>query len=298
MKLLLLLFLPFIYGFIIPVNKVTQRKTILDLDNTFKNVTYFGDYDITISKRESIADSKESVFVFPGLDMSGFSFFPNSIKSSVHKDTYIVLAGYSKKQTLYDIVYCVQKFIKSEKIKNITFVGESFGGIVAIYTCNSLRNNHISSLILMNPAIEYENSEICKYINSTKFDKKELSKFLLNNGPPFQRIVTSFYEFSYNFPDYLIHYIQSYFMMFSNIVFTTEEQILDRLKFYFSIPKKDIYNVCKKIKVPTTIIIGKDDNILPKGLKISTFIDNSELKELEKVTHMVLFSDIDFHLFL
>jgi len=295
---LLLLFLPVVYGFILPFPKVdyTQRKTILDIDNTFSNVTYFSEYDITISKRESICGEKnESIFVFPGIDMSGFSFFPNSIKTSVYKNTYVVLAGYSKKQTLYDIVNCVNQFIKSKKIKNITIVGESFGGIVAIYMCNSLRYNNVSSLILLNPAIEYENSEICEYINSIEFDKKELTKFILNNGPPFQRVLTSFYEFSYNFPCYIVYYIQSYFMMFSNIVFTSEEQILKRLKTYFSIPKKDIYKACKKIKIPTTIVIGKNDTILPcKGLEISRNIKNSELKELEEVTHMILFSDIDF----
>ena len=287
-----LIFVHFSYGFF---NNLFTRRTILDIgiDRKFKNDTYFQNFDITVARRTTLSKNKLSpLLVLPGVDMSGLSIFPNLLRLGIDRDVHVLLAGYQKNQTIGDIISCSEKYIKQSNITTFNVVGESFGGVVAVSLCKYL-SNKIESVILFNPAFEYENSKICKYIHSDQFNKKKLSRFIVQNGPNLSTVFLSFLKFYYYFPCYIQDYVYSHLMMVVNMIVTKENEIFNRLNFYFTINEKDIYRSCKKIEIPVKLIISKKDNILSCDYIEVKSIPNFKIIEIENGAHLVSFSEIN-----
>ena len=125
-----------------------NRKTILDLGNTFRNTTYYPESDVTIVKKLSDNSVKlEPILVLPGLDMSGLSVYTNVIRASGNRDAYIILAGYDKNQTLQELCGCVSNYMISKNLKDVVILGESFGGLMALFLTNKIKNR-VSHIVL------------------------------------------------------------------------------------------------------------------------------------------------------
>lgn len=274
-----------------------NRKTVLDLGNSFKNVTHHYDHDVTFVKRSSSSDTNLGpVFVIPGLDMAGLSLYPNFIRASEERDIFIVLAGYSKQQNFETLCDCIVNFIISEGMKDVVLVGESFGAIMAIYVENKIHRK-ISSLIIINPATSFHRTSWSKVILKIRRENKQLSHEIIKHGPDSSRIIQSIIKFSETHPDYIYEYIMSYFMMLFNIIVTDQNKVFIRIESYLHMGQPELDELCKKIRIPTTIVVGVNDKLLPSSREADRLhkLIRSVVKvvKIEDANHMLTSIDFD-----
>ena len=272
-----------------------NRKTILDLGSSFKNMTHYTESDVTIVKRNSDSIRKLGpVLVLPGLDMSGLSVFPNVVRAGQKRDSYIVLAGYSKNQTLEELCDVVVNFVVSNRLEDITIIGESFGGLMAL-SVSSIIKQRISHMILLNPATSYHKTSWHRVVNKMG-NFESINSKLLSHGPSIQHVVESIYHMSEHHPEHLYFYIVSYFMMLFNIIVTDRILVKHRINSYMSISQYEIDSLCKNVKIPTTIIVGEKDKMLPslkEAVILNKSIELSTVIRVKEAGHLFCASDFD-----
>lgn len=284
-----------------------NRKTVLDLGNSFKNVTHFAEHDITIVKRESSTPQHVRnlgpVVIVPGLDMTGLSIFPNAIRLSEKRDVIIILAGYSKQQSLKTLCDCLVTYIVSQDMNSVALVGESFGAIMSILIENRLRKR-ISSMILINPATSYHRTSWSKRIFKIRKHNRRLSHHVVKHGPDWGRILEAVSEFSETHSDHVYNYILSHFMMILNILVTDQEKVFERIESYLNMTQSEIDQVCRKNRTNTTIIVGKNDRMLPSSReadrlkKIMERAEQVKVVKIENANHMLSSNDLNLTDFL
>lgn len=242
-----------------------NRKTVLDLGDSFKNVSHNFDHDITFVKRNSTSNVQNGpMVVIPGLDLSGLSLYANAIRASETREVYIMLAGYSREQTFNNLLYYAIKYIIDEDMKDVVLVGESFGAILTISIENRIRER-IDSLILINPATSFHRTNWTKRILKIRKENGRISHAIVKHGPDSKKLLQSISDFAETHPNHAYHYIVSYFMMLFNILVTDQEKVFSRITSYLCVTQPEIDEMCKKIRIQTTIIVGKNDKMLPSS---------------------------------
>ncbi|MHA1619129.1 MAG: alpha/beta fold hydrolase, partial [Promethearchaeota archaeon] len=169
-------------------------------------------------------------------------------------------------------------------IEKIGIIGHSAGGYIALnYAIR--HHNSISHLILIDtsPAFDYP-EEIMKNIEQKNFDPKIIEVAMAPAAPT----VDGFRE--------QFRIIQPlYFFDYSSEIEKKVSHIIDKMIFIPEISKHqdallEKYNVIshlKEIKVPTLILVGKDDFICPpsQAQLMHSKIPNSDLHVFEKCGH-------------
>ena len=272
-----------------------NRKTILDLGNTFRNTTYYPESDVTIVKKLGNSSIKlEPIIVLPGLDMSGLSVYTNVIRASENRDAYIILAGYAKTQTLQELCGCVSNYIISKNLKEIVIIGESFGGLMALFLASKVRKR-VSHIVFLNPATSYHRTSWGSIVNK-KFSNHNIAHRVLGHGPNMEHIMRSIYHVSETYPDHVYFYIMSYFMMLFNILVTDQNLVKRRINSYMAITQPEIDSLCKSLNTKTTIVVGKRDKLLPSSKEadiLNNLIKYSRVIKISKAGHLFVASDFD-----
>jgi len=265
---------------------VTWQKRILDTNNSqhYSSLVYteYGDpKNKTLLFLHGFGESKETWrFLVPILsqeyhlvllDLKGFGQSPK-----------IENAAYS----VYDQAKEVSSFIKKKKLNDITVVGRSFGGgvalVLALMQKDKLIEPYIERLILIN-SMSYKQSlpSMLKTLNqpiigflgihmlSNDYMAEEAYKFAFynNNLIPKESLVYSSYCLSMPLAKYV--YLE-----------TTKQLIPDDIE--------KIQQRYKEIDIPTLILWGKEDVSIhvSKAYKLHSDIKYSQLRVFPKVGHM------------
>lgn len=265
-----------------------SRKTILDLDDSFINSTHYTDLDLTVAIKNSSTNKNDigNVIFLPGLDMSGLSLYSNAIRASEERNVIVFLAGYSRNQTLQDLTDRVVNYISHNEFKDITLIGESFGGVLAI-KCIPRIKKRVKKLILLNPATSFPRT---KWMKTIKSKTNKHTSVILGHGPRVENIIKSIGEMMNEFPEYTYSYIITYIYMVFNILVTEPELITTRIINYLGISHIQVDSMCRAVSVPTLIVIGKEDKLLPsykESDKLSQMIQGSIVIKLNNTGHMV-----------
>jgi pimeloyl-ACP methyl ester carboxylesterase len=188
--------------------------------------------------------------------------------------------------SVYDQAKIVQKFIEKKKIKNLTIVGRSFGGGVALVLAmmqeKNMLNFKIDKLILLN-TMSYKQL----LPSMMRLLQKPIIGYLGIHLLSSRKIAKEAYEFAFS-NDKLIPKDSieksAQFMSMPNAKYAYKQTV------DYIIPD-DIAKIEKQykdIKIPTLIIWGKDDVSIPYrfGFKLHRDIKNSNLIILKGVGHM------------
>jgi pimeloyl-ACP methyl ester carboxylesterase len=173
----------------------------------------------------------------------------------------------------------VHKFVKYKKLKNITVLGNSLGGLVGlIYTLN--HPEEVKSLVLTGSSGLYENAF------GGSFPKREDYDFIKG------KVEFTFYDPA---------------IATKELVDEVYKTVNDRIKVIkiLAMAKSAIrHNMSKdihKIKVPVCLIWGKDDRITPPevGVEFNQLLPDSELNWVEKCGHAPMMErPIEFNAYL
>lgn len=268
------------------------RKTVLDLGSSFKNLTHYIEMDVTVARMNCTGNHGGGgpVIFLPGLDMSGLSIYPNAIKASENRDVIVLLAGYSRNQTTKELSDLVVQYIVDSNMKDIVLVGESFGGVLAVDSVIQIRER-VSQMILINPATSFPRTRWMKRISRVRSSNSHaFTARILAHGPRIENIMESMYDMSGSYPDHLYNYILTYVMMAFNILVTDPSLVIERIRCYLGMSTKQMDAMCRVVRTPTTIIVGRDDRLLPSSReadRLSKLIPGSTVIKLDKVGHMV-----------
>lgn len=196
--------------------------------------------------------------------------------------------GLSQKVNSEDY-YSIDKFaldileiIKRENLKDITIVGHCLGGIIAL-TLEALYSKTAKAIVLVDTTykLKVESNIVADHKLINKFFIL-LSKYAPEIGAKKHADSTKFIGTGdINIPRFL-----------SDVYHTS-------LKNYFRIYKKflsyDATNALSKITVPTLIIEGVNDSIVPPeiALNLHKMIKTSELKFIEGANHIIVINNPD-----
>ena len=284
----------FIVNMNIDVRSKCERKTVLDLGTLFKNDTYYSESDVTISSITNvngIGPKNRPIFFLPGLDMSGLSIYPNVVRASEDRDVYLILAGYGKIQTLSEFSHCIDRYLKSSNITEISIVGESFGGVLAAYVSCDLKKK-VKSVLFINPATSYPKTSWSSEMDILDTNPYLFTKNILDHGPSMSNLYESMICIINEYPECTYDYILTFFFMVFNVVVTHPSSVLDRIRSYLSMTQVEIDNMCTEIDpdIKTTVIVGQGDNLLPsceEADHLSQLIPNTRVVKLVDIGHMV-----------
>jgi pimeloyl-ACP methyl ester carboxylesterase len=191
-----------------------------------------------------------------------------------------------KAYSVYDQALLVNEFIKKEKLKDITLVGRSFGGgvalIMALIQEDKLADKNIEKLILINSMsykqklpsmMETLNQPIIGYLGIHMLDSKKIA----HEGYRF-----AFYDDSL-IPQDSVEAAAAYltFPLAKYAYLETVHQLIpDDIS--------EIEQRYKDITLPTLILWGKEDISISvnKAYRLKSEIKNSKLKVLPYVGHM------------
>ena len=191
-----------------------------------------------------------------------------------------------KAYSVYDQALLVHKFIKDEKLKNITLVGRSFGGgvalIMALLQEDKLVENNIEKLVLIN-SMSYRQKLPSMIETLNKPFIGYLGIHLLNN----EKIAREGYKFAFYddslIPEDSVKATAAYltFPLAKYAYLETVHQLIP----------DDISTLEKRyaeITLPTLILWGKEDVSISvkKAYRLKEAIKNSTLKVLPHVGHM------------
>jgi len=191
-----------------------------------------------------------------------------------------------KAYSVYDQALLVHKFIKEEKLKNITLVGRSFGGgvalIMALLQEDKLVENNIEKLVLIN-SMSYRQKLPSMIETLNKPFIGYLGIHLLNN----EKIAREGYKFAFYddslIPEDSVKATAAYltFPLAKYAYLETVHQLIP----------DDISTLEKRyaeITLPTLILWGKEDVSISvkKAYRLKEAIKNSTLKVLPHVGHM------------
>jgi len=191
-----------------------------------------------------------------------------------------------KAYSVYDQALLVHKFIKNEELKNITLVGRSFGGgvalIMALLQEDKLVENNIEKLVLIN-SMSYRQKLPSMMETLNKPFIGYLGIHLLNN----EKIAREGYKFAFYddslIPEDSVKATAAYltFPLAKYAYLETVHQLIP----------DDISTLEKRyaeITLPTLILWGKEDVTISvkKAYRLKEAIKNSTLKVLPHVGHM------------
>ena len=191
-----------------------------------------------------------------------------------------------KAYSVYDQALLVHKFIKEKKLKNITLVGRSFGGgvalIMALLQEDKLVENNIEKLVLIN-SMSYRQKLPSMMETLNKPFIGYLGIHLLNN----EKIAREGYKFAFYddslIPEDSVKATAAYltFPLAKYAYLETVHQLIP----------DDISTLEKRyaeITLPTLILWGKEDVSISvkKAYRLKEAIKNSTLKVLPHVGHM------------
>lgn len=191
-----------------------------------------------------------------------------------------------KAYSVYDQALLVHKFIKDEKLKNITLVGRSFGGgvalIMALLQEDKLVENNIEKLVLIN-SMSYRQKLPSMMETLNKPFIGYLGIHLLNN----EKIAREGYKFAFYddslIPEDSVKATAAYltFPLAKYAYLETVHQLIP----------DDISTLEKRyaeITLPTLILWGKEDVSISvkKAYRLKEALKNSTLKVLPHVGHM------------
>ena len=161
--------LPLSTSFIIPLpdrDLLVKRQSVLDLRG-FTNRTLLPDIGFHVAQYGAFNKTKDSVLFVPGLEFSSLSL-AQFIDDMRHEFNLLFLCAVDTTNVnnttakIEDIVNETSTYLNREGIQNITFVGESSGGILALgiaYQCQESRG-----VMVMNCATAYPQSPMHNYI--------------------------------------------------------------------------------------------------------------------------------------
>ena len=191
-----------------------------------------------------------------------------------------------KAYSVYDQALLVHKFIKEKKLKNITLVGRSFGGgvalIMALLQEDKLVENNIEKLVLIN-SMSYRQKLPSMMETLNKPFIGYLGIHLLNN----EKIAREGYKFAFYddslIPEDSVKATAAYltFPLAKYAYLETVHQLIP----------DDISTLEKRyaeITLPTLILWGKEDVSISvkKAYRLKEALKNSTLKVLPHVGHM------------
>jgi len=191
-----------------------------------------------------------------------------------------------KAYSVYDQALLVHKFIKEEKLENITLVGRSFGGgvalIMALLQEDKLVDNSIEKLVLIN-SMSYKQKLPSMMETLNKPFIGYLGIHLLNN----EKIAREGYKFAFYddslIPEDSVKATAAYltFPLAKYAYLETVHQLIP----------DDILTIEKRyaeITLPTLILWGKEDVSISvnKAYRLGRALKNSRLKVLPHVGHM------------
>jgi len=191
-----------------------------------------------------------------------------------------------KAYSVYDQALLVHKFIKEKKLKNITLVGRSFGGgvalIMALLQEDKLVENNIEKLVLIN-SMSYRQKLPSMMETLNKPFIGYLGIHLLNN----EKIAREGYKFAFYddslIPEDSVKAAAAYltFPLAKYAYLETVHQLIP----------DDISTLEKRyaeITLPTLILWGKEDVSISvkKAYRLKEALKNSTLKVLPHVGHM------------
>ena len=188
--------------------------------------------------------------------------------------------------SVYDQAQLVHQFIKKHKLNNVTIVGRSFGGGVALVLAlmqeDKLIDNRIKKMVLIN-SMSYEQ----RLPSMMRMLQKPIIGYLSIHLLSANWIATKAYQFSFSNNDLIPK---------SSIQYTAKMLSLPLAKYAYletvnSIIPDDISKMqerYKKIKIPTLILWGRDDVSIRvrTAYRLHRALPNSQLKILEGVGHM------------
>ena len=167
--------------------------------------------------------------------------------------------------TIDGLTEFITKFIKKKKLKNISIIGNSLGGHLAL-TYAIKNQNNIKKLILTGSSGLFENSF------GGSFPKRGDYNYIN------ERVDYTFYN-----PKILSKkYIKNIYNVLNN-----NEKCLNIIKLAKSAQKNNMSNLLKKITIPTLLIWGLNDTITPPSVahEFSRLIKNSEIKFIDQCCH-------------
>lgn len=171
----------------------------------------------------------------------------------------------------------IQAIIQKEKLEQVTLVGHSFGGMVAL-SCYKLFPRQIKSLILIDTIYEnpLKHLPVLKKIEVTPFTKKVIEYIFSHQSIKKKHFAQV--DFS-KFKDH-----QDFFYWLQGAKQTPIKSVLASLDamLNFNI-KADL----PSIKIPTLIIVGENDNKTPpsSAKQMVQLIPNSTLKIIPNASH-------------
>ncbi len=188
--------------------------------------------------------------------------------------------------SVYDQAQLVQQFIKKHKLNNITIVGRSFGGGVALVLAlmqeEKLIDNRIKKMVLIN-SMSYQQ----RLPSMMRILQKPIIGYLGIHLLSANWIATKAYQFSFSNNELIPQ---------SSIRYAAQMLSLPLAKYAYlktvnSIIPDDILKMQKRyknIKIPTLILWGEDDVSIRirMAYRLHRALPNSQLKILKGIGHM------------
>ena len=284
MKKLFLILIPFLFISCVTRNPITWDKRIIHSDIKPLNLAY----------SEYAKEHNKTILFIHGFGESRYTwrFLIKPLSKYYHIIT-IDLKGFGdspktedEDYSVYDQAKIVQKFIEDKKLENLTIVGRSFGGGVALVLALMQEKNmlkiKINKLILIN-TMSYKQSlpSMMRYL------QKPIIGYLGIHLLSAKTIAKEAYAFAFS-NDKLIP--QESVDKSAKLIDMPNAKYAYKQTVDYIIPD-DISKIEKKykdIKIPTLIIWGKDDVSIPYkfGKRLHHNIRNSRFLLLKHVGHM------------
>ena len=254
---------------------------------TFK---YSNDVEINYEK---VGDEGPAVIFLHGFGASIATW--DDIRAGLpqkHRYYFIDLKGFGysskprdNKYSFEDNSEIIISFIKYFKLKNVTLVGHSYGGGVALITYNDLRgkpSNPINKLILIDSAGKNLDYPFFVDILRKPILNHLLMKITSGNYRAKYTLERLFFDKTKVTGSKISQYSHFYSMKETQYTFVkTAEQILPD-------NHEELLRKIKEIKIPTLIIWGKNDPIFPVGdaYNLQKDIESSEVAIIDNCGHI------------
>ncbi|MHA1193840.1 MAG: alpha/beta fold hydrolase [Promethearchaeota archaeon] len=261
-----------------PITKLNDTKLYYDKCGSGSPfLIMHGGLGVDHSYFRPVLDSLGDIFQLIYYDHRGHG---RSERSEINKITFEQLA---------DDANILRKTLGYEKIG---IIGHSAGGFVALHY--ALRHHeHISYLILLDTTPAFDHMEEMMELIQKKKPSQEILTTLNAPAAPSEK------EFKNQFKIIQPLYFSDYTNEFENLITTMIEKMImvpelnarsdELLETY------DVSSQLKNIKIPTLILVGKDDFICPpsQAQRLHDKIPNSDLHIFEKSGHYPFYEESD-----
>lgn len=268
--------------------------TTISQNNLSPNLTFFYDPEVFLNYKKIGVGDKPIIFLH-GFGLSLFSW--NEVETHIDTTKYslylIDLKGfgfsYNEPKGSYSIETqskIIAEFIKKLSLTNVTLVGHSYGGVIALYLLfiNGSKNlgiNFQKLILLDTPA----------FIDAQPFFLKVLRNPILNFislkvlSPKSNAIFTIRNTF-YKKKEGLRKYLELYTFFFAQEGHDKTMTLIAKQIYPDNIT--EITNFYHSIEIPTLIIWGENDRLIPLkfGEKLKAEIKNATLKIINQCGHV------------